>query len=1229
MKIMKKTLFAIFLILIAGSVWATDFTPQGNINLRDYYNITNVPYYNGTDINLTGNYYGNGSELTGTDILERNKYNDTQFEEQGDGNLGLVTTWLSSFIDTWLLGITTDDITEGSINLYDNQSWNQSYADTLYIAQSEEANLNVNSSTWWGGVSGWVSGWFIQTGNNLDFNETKLNQTIELLDTDTDTNCSSSGDCAEVGYLDYDNLGNFNVSEEYDICIENGNCLSEAGTGSGDITEVNTDLSDYLLGGSASGTVNLNFNETLLNNTIIALASGSLSFTDLDDTPSDYSGNGEKCLAVNVGEDGLEFVDCGSGGETYYAGQDIEINASNYISVNRTSLEDYFDTIYALAGSVFSGSWNDLSDIPAGFSDGVDNDTDTTYTAGNLLYLDGTEFNVNDTELNETIDGFGYITSADSEDTNETVRVDTITGDDCGVGNYSYGFDDNGNILCREDETGGAGSDTNCSEDGSCENVVYLDYANTGDINASGDICITGGNCLSDAGTGSGDITSVDTDSSDYLSGGSDSGDVTLDFNETLLNATIDDRDDDTTYSAGSNLTLVGTTFNVDVASLKTYFDTLYSGTFSGSWDDLSDVPSGFADGVDNDTDTNTNIIDDNLFNTSELEEQGDNKLGVIDSFIDGLIDDRVTASFVNNLFVDDLSTDDDTTYTENSPYLTLAGTVFGFSESNLNDTIDARDDDTTYSDLNEFADSGNIYQEDIGSDCSAGDFVKGVDDNGDLDCATPTDNTDDSVSSSEFDNICSTNDRIVRRVGGTWQCFDDSVYYDDTNTQLSEEQVEDYVGGMVTGNTETGITVTYQDGDGTIDFVVSGGIDGSGATNNMTYWTDSDTIGASPLYYNVGTRRIGLFETAPEVEFEVNGDIMSANFYTYTDGVDMDRVYIGEDAGESRNPASGEDYVIGIGAKAAADVEGDTVAVGVEAGRESTGDKVSAFGEVAGRYNVGDYLTSLGYGSGASNVGNYSALLGAYTGITNLGNYATLIGYNAGSGNEGDYVTSIGANSSYGNTIDGLTAIGYMAGYDYPGSWSSVFVGYYAGTNLSDGTGFNTFIGDYSGKDSQGGSNVFIGRYAGSGSIGNGSVFVGNNAGKNANGDDSYAMGREALENSVGYGNIGLGKWAGKDNTGTQGIFLGVSAGEYQEGNETLGLGVSTLYNNTGDNVVGIGYDAGRDNTDDDMFFVRHSQAHSDNLITGNFSSGNVEIRNNVTVDCVVFSSGGSICSA
>jgi len=41
-----------------------------------------------------------------------------------------------------------------------------------------------------------------------------------------------------------------------------------------------------------------------------------------------------------------------------------------------------------------------------------------------------------------------------------------------------------------------------------------------------------------------------------------------------------------------------------------------------------------------------------------------------------------------------------------------------------------------------------------------------------------------------------------------------------DTNTQLSTEEVQDIVGAMFSGNTETNITATYEDSDGTIDLV-------------------------------------------------------------------------------------------------------------------------------------------------------------------------------------------------------------------------------------------------------------------------------------------------------------------------------------------------------------------------------------------------------------------------
>ena len=61
-----------------------------------------------------------------------------------------------------------------------------------------------------------------------------------------------------------------------------------------------------------------------------------------------------------------------------------------------------------------------------------------------------------------------------------------------------------------------------------------------------------------------------------------------------------------------------------------------------------------------------------------------------------------------------------------------------------------------------------------------------------------------------------------------------------DTNTQLSNEQVQDIVGAMFTGNTETNITATYEDGDGTIDLVATD-------TNSFrTVTAGGNTLGAT-----------------------------------------------------------------------------------------------------------------------------------------------------------------------------------------------------------------------------------------------------------------------------------------------------------------------------------------------------------------------------------------------
>ena len=88
----------------------------------------------------------------------------------------------------------------------------------------------------------------------------------------------------------------------------------------------------------------------------------------------------------------------------------------------------------------------------------------------------------------------------------------------------------------------------------------------------------------------------------------------------------------------------------------------------------------------------------------------------------------------------------------------------------------------------------------------------------------------------------------------------------------LTNEQVQDIVGGMVTGNTETGITVTYQAGDGTLDFVV-------GTLNQDTTGSSASCTGNSATATKLATAR-----TIAGVSFDGSANI-SLNNNAITNG--------------------------------------------------------------------------------------------------------------------------------------------------------------------------------------------------------------------------------------------------------------------------------------------------------------------------------------------------------
>lgn len=145
-----------------------------------------------------------------------------------------------------------------------NSSFNQSLTDSLYynksevdnnlsnyILSSEESNLNVNSTTWWASVSGWVSNFFYKNGNDLDLNTTKLNKTIRdnsLNQTEGDSlYLNLSGTNANQNI----DIGNYNITADWFKGLFDWNILS--------------DVSQLYLSFNGS---DLDFNETQLNSTI-------------------------------------------------------------------------------------------------------------------------------------------------------------------------------------------------------------------------------------------------------------------------------------------------------------------------------------------------------------------------------------------------------------------------------------------------------------------------------------------------------------------------------------------------------------------------------------------------------------------------------------------------------------------------------------------------------------------------------------------------------------------------------------------------------------------------------------------------------------------------------------------------------------------------------------------------------------------------------------------------
>jgi len=454
------------------------------------------------------------------------------------------------------------------------------------------------------------------------------------------------------------------------------------------------------------------------------------------------------------------------------------------------------------------------------------------------------------------------------------------------------------------------------------------------------------------------------------------------------------------------------------------------------------------------------------------------------------------------------------------------------------------------------------------------------------------------------------------------------------TNTQLSTEQVQDIVGAMFGSNTETRITATYEDGDGTIDLVVDD------MTANTTYVSmgsgNSYVAGLTPsgnaTHGGYFLRRDGTWVVPPDTDTNTTYSSMgSGNSYaaglTPSGSATHNDTFLRKDGTWATPTDTNTTYSAGNGLALSSTTFSIVDPINLSQLTESsdaTDDKILLWDESASSWkymtldDLQDSIDTTAVG-GASAIGGLSDAVTTATNNVGLGSEAldaitasqgeanVGLGVRAGSAiTTGDYNTAVGYQSLQLLTTGGTnTGIGGYAGYKTTAA-NGTFVGYSAGRNLTSGHG-NTAIGSesmYAGSSSTGNYNTALGmRTLKAITTGTRNLAIGYQALDNADTEsDNIAIGYDALGGAVAGGekNIAIGNYSlDAVTSGDENVALGYNAGTalttgYKniaigaecmitavEGNTNTAVGYYSLHDLTsGTGNTAFGYYAGDDIT-------------------------------------------------
>jgi hypothetical protein len=252
------------------------------------------------------------------------------------------------------------------------------------------------------------------------------------------------------------------------------------------------------------------------------------------------------------------------------------------------------------------------------------------------------------------------------------------------------------------------------------------------------------------------------------------------------------------------------------------------------------------------------------------------------------------------------------------------------------------------------------------------------------------------------------------------------------------------------------------------INYTAGGGIKGSGATDQVTYWAASDSVtGSNNLKWSTNN----LLDITGRIELQVT--TTSGNWNAFINGGNTTLTGV-------RNIAIGSNQTLSA---------------------ITTGESNLALGSVSGfKTTTGSDNVYLGYLSGYENAtGSNNMFIGAQSGYSTTGSDNVYVGGNAG---------------RQGGNVTRNTYIGTFAGYNGNNS-NNVSIGYYSSFNTSNTGQYNTVIGNAASQNGGGDNSVKIGTLSGFGNTGSNNVFIG------------FESGRETSSKG---GNIFIGYGAGRN---------------------------------------------------------------------------------------------------